>query len=119
MEVTLRVSLEYPLVTAWSVPGRCVKESALRDTSGTAVDLAGVPGGTLYGKTGTADHGTPSRRKPTSGLIGYQGDLACAILVVNGPGGSASYSPIPLHRFSSLRSPDTVSVSAATWVHAA
>jgi cell division protein FtsI/penicillin-binding protein 2 len=63
-------------------------------TRGTATDLAGVPGGTLYGKTGTAEHGTIQPPQADSWFTGYQGDLAFAVLVVNGQTSGVLANPV-------------------------
>jgi len=52
-------------------------------TRGTATNLAGVPGGAVFGKTGTAEHGNTAPPQADSWFTGYQGDLAFAVLVEN------------------------------------
>jgi cell division protein FtsI/penicillin-binding protein 2 len=59
-------------------------------TVGTAKD-AGLPAG-VYGKTGTAEHGTEG--KAHAWFIGYQGDLAFAVLVPDGGSGGGVAAPI-------------------------
>jgi cell division protein FtsI/penicillin-binding protein 2 len=66
--------------------------TALREvvTDGTATALRGVPGGDVYGKTGTAEvddltHGW---------FVGWQGDLAFAVFVEDGRSGSGSAVPL-------------------------
>jgi cell division protein FtsI/penicillin-binding protein 2 len=63
-------------------------------TRGTATDLAGVPGGALYGKTGTAEHGTTQPPQADSWFTGYQGDLAFTMLVVNGQTSGVLANPV-------------------------
>ncbi|NUT95761.1 MAG: penicillin-binding protein, partial [Saccharothrix sp.] len=70
--------------TEQALPGNVA--SALRTmmrgvvTGGTATELAGL--GDVRGKTGTAQHGDGSRSH--GWFIGYRGDLAFAVMVVNG-----------------------------------
>jgi cell division protein FtsI/penicillin-binding protein 2 len=59
-------------------------------TVGTAKD-AGLPAG-VYGKTGTAEHGTEG--KEHAWFIGYRGDLAFAVLVPDGGSGGGVAAPI-------------------------
>lgn len=61
-------------------------------TGGTATGLAGVPGGPVLGKTGTAEHGNPPQAH--SWFTGYQGDLAFAVFVENGQTGGVPANPI-------------------------
>lgn len=63
-------------------------------TRGTATELAGVPGGPVYGKTGTAEHGTTRPPQADSWFTGYQGDLAFAVLVVNGQTSGMPANPV-------------------------
>lgn len=63
-------------------------------THGTATDLAGVPGGPLYGKTGTAEHGTTQPPQADSWFTGYRGDLAFAVLIVNGQTSGVLANPV-------------------------
>ncbi|MEJ2856588.1 MULTISPECIES: penicillin-binding transpeptidase domain-containing protein [unclassified Saccharothrix] len=70
--------------TGRALPGNVA--SALRTmmrgvvTGGTATELAGL--GDVRGKTGTAQHGDGSRSH--GWFIGYRGDLAFAVTVING-----------------------------------
>lgn len=66
--------------------------TALRSvvTEGTASALAGVPGGEVYGKTGTAEAGEIEH----AWFVGWQGDLAFAIFVEDGGGGSSTAVPL-------------------------
>jgi cell division protein FtsI/penicillin-binding protein 2 len=63
-------------------------------TRGTATNLAGVPGAAVFGKTGTAEHGTNSPAKADSWFTGYQGDLAFAVLVENGQTSGVPANPV-------------------------
>ncbi len=63
-------------------------------TRGTATDLAAVPGGAVFGKTGTAEHGSTSPPKADAWFTGYQGDLAFAVLVENGQTSGVPANPI-------------------------
>ncbi len=61
-------------------------------TTGTATALRGTPGGTVRGKTGTADHGVDE--KPYVWFTGYQGDLAFAVLFEEGASGGTVAAPV-------------------------
>ncbi|MFC8504573.1 penicillin-binding transpeptidase domain-containing protein [Pedococcus sp. NPDC057267] len=63
-------------------------------TDGTATVLRGTPGGTVSGKTGTAEFGTGNPPKTHAWFIGYQGDLAFAVLVEEGRSGGEVAAPI-------------------------
>lgn len=73
-------------------------------TRGTATELAGVPGGAVSGKTGTAEHGTTRPPQADSWFTGYQGDLAFAVLVVNGQTSGVPSNPIARSFLTALRS---------------
>lgn len=51
-------------------------------TAGTATALAGL--GEVYGKTGTAEFGVGGQNRAHGWFVGYRGDLAFAVLVVEG-----------------------------------
>ncbi|MDP9239018.1 MAG: penicillin-binding transpeptidase domain-containing protein [Actinomycetota bacterium] len=74
-------------------------QAALREftravvTEGTATLLAGVPGGPVAGKTGTAEFGSAPPRAH-SWFAGYQGDLAFAVFVYGGQTGGTLANPI-------------------------
>jgi hypothetical protein len=61
-------------------------------TSGTAAGVGFPPG--VYGKTGTAEYGTGPHPKAHGWFIGYQGDIAFAVLVEGGGYGADSAGPI-------------------------
>jgi cell division protein FtsI/penicillin-binding protein 2 len=63
-------------------------------TRGTATNLAGVPGGAVFGKTGTAEHGSTAPPQADSWFTGYQGDLAFAVLVENGQTSGVPTNPL-------------------------
>ncbi|BCJ42592.1 cell division protein FtsI [Actinoplanes ianthinogenes] len=62
-------------------------------TGGTGTALKGVPGGEVYGKTGTAEFANGSD-ETHSWFIGYQGDVAFAVMVQKGGAGSEAAVPI-------------------------
>jgi membrane peptidoglycan carboxypeptidase len=53
----------------------------------------GLPPGT-YAKTGTAEYGTGSPPPTDAWLIGFNGDIAFAVLVVDGGYGGPTCGPI-------------------------
>jgi cell division protein FtsI/penicillin-binding protein 2 len=63
-------------------------------TRGTATNLAAVPGAAVFGKTGTAEHGSTEPPQADSWFTGYQGDLAFAVLVENGQTSGVPANPI-------------------------
>lgn len=63
-------------------------------TSGTASALADVPGAPVHAKTGTAEFGTSSPPATHAWVIGFQGDLAFAVLVENGTSGGTTAVPV-------------------------
>ena len=63
-------------------------------TRGTATNLAGVPGPAVFGKTGTAEHGSTSPPQADSWFTGYQGDLAFAVFVENGQTSGVLANPV-------------------------
>jgi cell division protein FtsI/penicillin-binding protein 2 len=73
---------------------------ALRDmmravvTEGTATLLADLPGEPVYGKTGTAEHGTATPPQAHAWFIGYRGDLAFAVFVQDGQSSKRTAVPI-------------------------
>jgi cell division protein FtsI/penicillin-binding protein 2 len=62
-------------------------------TKGTGTGLLGVPGKPVYGKTGTAefDNGSDATH---AWFVGWQGDVAFAVLVQKGGAGAAAAVPI-------------------------
>ncbi len=63
-------------------------------TEGTGTALAGVSGGPVSGKTGTAEFGTSSPPRAHSWFVGSQGDLAFAVFVDGGQ--TAGVLAVPL-----------------------
>ncbi|WP_305783007.1 penicillin-binding transpeptidase domain-containing protein [Symbioplanes lichenis] len=62
-------------------------------TKGTGTKLKSVPGGPVSGKTGTAEFKTGSE-DTHSWFVGWQGDVAFAVMVQNGGAGSEAAVPI-------------------------
>jgi cell division protein FtsI/penicillin-binding protein 2 len=71
---------------------RTMMNAVVTSSIGTAAG-AGLPAGT-FGKTGTAEFGTANPPKTDAWFIGYNGDLAFAVLVVGGGVGGAVAAPI-------------------------
>ncbi len=63
-------------------------------TDGTGSALAGVPGGPVHAKTGTAEFGTEDPPRSHAWIAGYQGDIAFAVVVEDGGGGGAVAGPV-------------------------
>lgn len=61
---------------------------------GTATVLQGTPGGTVRGKTGTAEFGTENPPETHAWFVGYQGDVAFAVLVEKGASGGGVAAPV-------------------------
>jgi len=62
--------------------------------SGTATVMRGTPGGPVRGKTGTAESGSDPDALPRVWFVGYQGDVAFAVLVEEGKSGGTVAAPI-------------------------
>ncbi|MEU5938733.1 penicillin-binding transpeptidase domain-containing protein [Micromonospora sp. NPDC047548] len=62
-------------------------------TAGTAKALADVPGGPVYGKTGTAEY-DDNPAHTHAWFVGWQGDVAFAVFVEQG--GSSTSSAVPI-----------------------
>ena len=62
-------------------------------TSGTGTGLRRVPGGPVYGKTGTAEFDTGST-DTHAWFVGWQGDIAFAVLVQKG--GLGAHAAVPV-----------------------
>lgn len=73
-------------------------------TGGTASALADVPGGPVYGKTGTAEYGTDVPPRTHSWFAGFQGDVAVAVLVEDGGFGAEAAVPVADRFFTELNS---------------
>jgi cell division protein FtsI/penicillin-binding protein 2 len=63
-------------------------------SSGTATVLKGTPGGTVRGKTGTAEFGTKNPPETHAWFVGYQGEVAFAVLVEKGASGGSVAAPV-------------------------
>lgn len=63
-------------------------------SSGTGTVLRDTPGGPVRGKTGTAEYGSDPNTPPRVWFIGYQGDVAFAVLVEAGKSGGTVAAPI-------------------------
>lgn len=63
-------------------------------TDGSAAALADVPGAPVHAKTGTAEYGTDDPPRTHAWVIGFQGDLAFAVLVEDGGRGSVAAVPV-------------------------
>ena len=61
---------------------------------GTATVLGSAPGGPVHGKTGTAEHGSKNPPETHAWFVGYQGDVAFAVLVEAGKSGGTVAAPI-------------------------
>jgi cell division protein FtsI/penicillin-binding protein 2 len=71
---------------------RTMMNAVVTSPIGTAA-AAGLPAGT-FGKTGTAEFGTANPPQTDAWFIGYNGDLAFAVLVVGGGVGGTVAAPI-------------------------
>ena len=63
-------------------------------TGGTASALADVPGEPVYAKTGTAEYGSDSPPRTHAWAIGFQGNVAFAVLVEDGASGGRVAVPV-------------------------
>lgn len=71
-------------------------------TNGTGWRAASTPGPPVSGKTGTAEYGTDVPPRAHAWFVGYQGDLAFAILVEGGEFGGETAVPIAVDLLSRL-----------------
>jgi cell division protein FtsI/penicillin-binding protein 2 len=62
-------------------------------TRGTGSDLRRAPGGAVFGKTGTAEFENGSK-ETHAWFIGWQGDIAFAVMVQKGGAGADTAVPI-------------------------
>lgn len=68
-------------------------------TGGTGTTLDGAPGGPVHGKTGTAEFAGPDGELRTHAwFVGYQGDLAFAVVVTDTPGAYGGDVAAPVAR---------------------
>jgi cell division protein FtsI/penicillin-binding protein 2 len=63
-------------------------------TQGTGQALVGTPGGVVRGKTGTAEFGSGNPPQTHAWFIGFQGDIAFAVLVEVGKSGGTVAAPV-------------------------
>ena len=63
-------------------------------TDGTGTALKSVAGGPVFGKTGTAEYGTKSPPDTRAWFVGWQGNVAFAVLVEEGKSGGTVAAPI-------------------------
>lgn len=63
-------------------------------TEGTAPVLRSVPGGPVHAKTGTAEFGSGNPPKTRAWIIGWQGNVAFAVLVEEGKSGGSVAGPL-------------------------
>jgi cell division protein FtsI/penicillin-binding protein 2 len=63
-------------------------------TEGTGSALRGTPGGSVHGKTGTAEFGPKNPPQTHAWFVGYQGDVAFAVLVEEGRSGGTVAAPV-------------------------
>ncbi len=66
----------------------------LAATEGSASALADVPGEPVHAKTGTAEYGTDVPPRTHAWTIGFQGDLAFAVLIEDGTSGTGAAVPV-------------------------
>lgn len=71
---------------------RTLMRSVVTDGTGTAARDA--TGGEVSGKTGTAEYGTDTPPRTRAWFIGFQGDLAFAVLVEDGRSGGSVAAPL-------------------------
>ena len=63
-------------------------------TSGTGTVMKDTPGGPVHGKTGTAEFGSQNPPETHAWFVGYQGDVAFAVLVEKGKSGGTVAAPV-------------------------
>lgn len=63
-------------------------------TNGTGTALKSVAGGEVFGKTGTAEHGTKKPPETRAWFVGWQGTVAFAVLVEEGKSGGTVAAPL-------------------------
>jgi cell division protein FtsI/penicillin-binding protein 2 len=71
-------------------------------TNGTATAAANVPGGSVFGKTGTAEFGVDDPPKSHAWFVGYQGGIAFAVFVEGGEFGGETAAPMAARFLSEL-----------------
>ena len=63
-------------------------------TEGTGTALKSAAGGEVFGKTGTAEYGSANPPETRAWFVGWQGEVAFAVLVENGKSGGTVAAPI-------------------------
>jgi len=63
-------------------------------TQGTGTVLKSAAGGAVFGKTGTAEYGSANPPETRAWFVGWQGNMAFAVLVENGKSGGTVAAPI-------------------------
>ncbi|MEO8518733.1 MAG: penicillin-binding transpeptidase domain-containing protein [Dermatophilaceae bacterium] len=63
-------------------------------TQGTGTAVKSAAGGAVFGKTGTAEYGSANPPETRAWFVGWQGDVAFAVLVENGKSGGTVAAPI-------------------------
>lgn len=61
---------------------------------GTASALADVPGQPVHAKTGTAEYGTEVPPRTHAWTVGFQGEVAFAVLIEDGVSGTGAAVPV-------------------------
>jgi cell division protein FtsI/penicillin-binding protein 2 len=71
-------------------------QQLMRDvvTSGTGTALRPVPGGPVHAKTGTAEFGDEKPPRTRAWMVGWQNDIAFAVLVEEGTSGGTVAGPV-------------------------
>jgi cell division protein FtsI/penicillin-binding protein 2 len=72
-------------------------------TNGTGTALKSVVGGPVFGKTGTAEYGSKNPPATRAWFVGWQGDVAFAVLVEEGKSGGGVAAPIAKAFLENLR----------------
>ena len=86
--------------TATAAPLDAKAVGTLQDLTGAVVErgtgqvLKGAPGGPVHGKTGTAEFGSEDPPQTHAWFVGYQGDIAFAVLVEEGKSGGTVAAPL-------------------------
>ncbi len=72
--------------------------------NGTGRAVSGAAGGQVFGKTGTAEFGTEKPPQTHAWFVGFQGDVAFAVVVEGGGFGGSVAAPIAANFLNSLAS---------------